>query len=109
MMTFNEYQEHAEKTAVYPSKIGMAYTALGLAGEAGEVANKVKKVYRDASGRLGPVERVAISDELGDCLWYLASLANEIGVPLDVIARNNIEKLRLRQASGKLCGSGDKR
>lgn len=100
----NDYQEAAESTAIYPVARGLEYTALGLAGEAGEYANKIKKVIRD-----GTYDSDALAGELGDVLWYLAMAAKEIGVPLAVIAQRNLQKLLTRQAAGKLGGSGDDR
>ena len=109
-LTFNEYQERARETAFYPD-IGnnIGYPALGLCGEAGEVAEKVKKVYRDSGGVLDSTTIAAIRKELGDVLWYLANLAYEIGAPLDTIARENLAKLQDRAARGKMSGSGDQR
>jgi NTP pyrophosphatase (non-canonical NTP hydrolase) len=94
---------------VYPPKIGLAYAALGLAGEAGEVANKVKKVYRDADGVLSDEARDALSDELGDVLWYVAAVATELGLSLNAVAEANLDKLARRQRLGRLQGSGDAR
>ena len=81
-MNLNEYQQAARETAIYPTDIGLAYTTLGLAGEAGELANKVKKVYRDDAGILTTEARWKLADELGDVLWYVAAVASEIGIKL---------------------------
>lgn len=108
-MRFDEYQKAAMETVVYPDEIGLAYTALGLAGEAGEIANKVKKVYRDSGGVLDTGRRAAIADEMGDALWYLAALATELGVSLDKVADDNIAKLAQRAEAGVLQGDGDNR
>ena len=109
-MFFKEYQEKARTTAIYPD-LGdnLWYPALGLCGESGEVAEKVKKVYRDANGTLGPARRAELEKELGDVLWYLANLASEAGLDLDDVARRNLEKLATRKATNKLQGSGDNR
>ncbi len=104
-MEFNEYQTEARKTAVYPPDVGLQYTALGLAGEAGEVANKVKKVLRGD----GAIDTKAVQGELGDVLWYISNLATELGIKLDDIANDNLAKLRDRMARGVLKGSGDNR
>lgn len=104
-MTLNEYQDLAARTAVYPKDLGFFYTALGLAGEAGEYANKVKKVIR-RDDKLDPKE---YAKELGDCLWYIALAAKEIGFTLDEIATMNVAKLYLRDQAGTLKGSGDER
>lgn len=108
-MDFQKYQKAVKDTAIYPPECGLAYTALGLAGEAGEVANKVKKVYRDSKGLICFDDIGKIADELGDVLWYVAAVANEIGHSLDGIASRNIEKLLSRKERGTLSGSGDNR
>lgn len=91
-----EYQALALKTANYPKQHALTYLSLGLAGEAGEVANIAKKVIRDDFGVLQSTKKDAILDELGDVLWYVAVLAWELGVTLDDLAEHNIEKLRAR-------------
>ena len=111
-MTFNNYQTNASRTAFYPRVFknqGLYYTALGLAGEAGEVANKVKKVMRDDNGNLEEKAKAEIFDELGDVLWYCATIADEIGVNLEDVAKLNLIKLKDRMNRGKIKGSGDKR
>ena len=111
-MTFNNYQTNASRTAFYPRVFknqGLYYTALGLAGEAGEVANKVKKVMRDNNGNLEEKAKAEIFDELGDVLWYCATIADEIGVNLEDVAKLNLIKLQDRMNRGKIQGSGDKR
>jgi len=111
-MTFNNYQTNASRTAFYPRVFknqGLYYTALGLAGEAGEVANKVKKVMRDNNGNLEEKAKAEIFDELGDVLWYCATIADEIGVNLEDVAKLNLIKLKDRMNRGKIKGSGDKR
>jgi NTP pyrophosphatase (non-canonical NTP hydrolase) len=109
-MTLNEYQEHALETAVYPEKYKVVYPALGLAGEAGETADKIKKVLRgDDGGVLTDEKRQAVAMEIGDVLWYCATLAHDLGYDLDTIAKMNYAKLKSRQERGKLSGSGDNR
>ena len=111
-MTFNNYQANAGRTAFYPRYLandGLYYTALGLVGEAGEIANKVKKIMRDNSGKVTKQAKADIFDELGDVLWYCASLADELGVNLEDVAGNNLIKLADRLKRGKIKGSGDKR
>ena len=112
-MELNDYQQWAVDTAIYPEPgrpLGMAYTALGLAGEAGEVANKVKKVLRDYEDASVPWEVYEdIAGELGDALWYLAVCADELGFDLESIAEANLTKLRSRKERGVLGGSGDNR
>ena len=109
-MTFDEYQQRAAKTAIYPDQgRNLTYTSLGLAGEAGEYCNKVKKIQRDQAGVLTPETRKALKAELGDLLWYLAACARELQISLGDIATENIESLAARQARGTLSGSGDHR
>lgn len=108
----NRYQRMAEETANYPREReldGLDYATLGLAGEAGEVANKVKKVHRDDGCVLTDEKRHAIAEELGDVLWYVAMAAKEIGYSLDEVALLNYAKLRSRARRGKIGGSGDER
>jgi NTP pyrophosphatase (non-canonical NTP hydrolase) len=94
----------ASETAVYKTEHSVIYPALGLAAEAGEVANKVKKILRD-----GNFNREAIADEVGDCLWYIAALCRDLNVDMKELAKNNLRKLHDRKARGVIQGSGDKR
>jgi NTP pyrophosphatase (non-canonical NTP hydrolase) len=105
----SEYQRLARRTAQYPREAWLAYPALGLAGEAGEVAEHAKKTIRDDGGVLSDERRAAMSKELGDVLWYVAQLASELELDLDEIAQGNLEKLLSRQRRGVLSGSGDER
>jgi len=109
-LDFNLYQKQARKTAVYPN-LGnnFVYPTLGLTGEAGEVAEKIKKVLRDKNGLIDKNARRELKKELGDVLWYLANLATEIGLSLEEIARTNLKKLASRKKRGKIHGSGDNR
>jgi len=108
-LTFDEYQTEAKKTAIYPKSAGVMYPALGLTGEAGEVANKVKKIVRDGYVNSPPDWREQVSHELGDVLWYCAALASDLGLSLGRIAKENANKLSGRQQRGTLGGSGDNR
>jgi len=108
-LTFDDYQKQAKKTAIYPSSAGVMYPALGLTGEAGEVANKVKKVVRDGYKNSPPDWREQVAHELGDVLWYCAALASDLGLSLGRIATENADKLSGRQERGTLGGSGDNR
>jgi NTP pyrophosphatase (non-canonical NTP hydrolase) len=109
-MDLNNYQTEALKTAVYPNMgSNFPYPALGLAGEAGEVADKLKKVIRDNDGILTDPVRDAVAKELGDVLWYVSVLAFELDYNLEEIAQNNLAKLASRQERGVLTGSGDNR
>jgi NTP pyrophosphatase (non-canonical NTP hydrolase) len=104
----SDYQRRSRVTAVYPDAgSNLAYPALGLCGEAGEAAEKVKKAIRDDGGELTPERRDALATELGDVLWYVAQLATEAGLELDQIARANLEKLLSRRDRAVLQGSGD--
>lgn len=109
-LTFAEYQERAGDTAKYPGAgSNPIYPTLGLAGEAGEVAEKVKKVLRDSGGQFDADAVAAIKKELGDVLWYVARLAAELGLDMDEIAAENLAKLAARKQRGTLSGSGDER
>jgi NTP pyrophosphatase (non-canonical NTP hydrolase) len=108
-MELSDYQRQSRRTAEYPREAWLAYPALGLAGEAGEVAEHAKKAIRDDAGKVSDERRAAMSKELGDVLWYVAQLASELGLDLDDIAAQNLEKLFSRQRRGVLSGSGDDR
>ena len=100
-MTFDEYQVKAIQTAIYDHPI--IYPTLGLCGESGEVAEKVKKHLRDGSS-LDELKK-----ELGDVLWYISAIASDLKLSLDDIAETNISKLTSRLERGKIQGSGDNR
>lgn len=109
-MTFSEYQKKSKKTALYPRlKPSFIYPALGLAGEVGEVSEKLKKVIRDKNGVVDQETKASIKSELGDVLWYISQLATELEISLEEIAEGNIEKLFSRHKRGVLKGSGDNR
>ena len=109
-MNFDNYQIEARKTAIYPNKDkNFIYPTLGLVGEAGEVAEKIKKILRDKNGSLDQKSKLAIKKELGDVLWYLSNLCNELNFSLNDVANTNLEKLNLRLSNGKISGSGDDR
>lgn len=121
-LSFQEYQERAATTAVYPmvavspNSVGeyshsenYIYPVLGLCGEAGEVAEKVKKLIRDKDGVVNESDRQAIAKELGDVLWYLAALCKEFNLDMGQVAQSNLDKLAARAAAGTLKGSGDDR
>ncbi|MDL1912336.1 nucleotide pyrophosphohydrolase [Chloroflexi bacterium CFX6] len=109
-MNFKDYQTKSRKTAGYPA-IGhpVIYPVLGLANEAGEVAGKIKKVFRDKEGKISEETREALKAELGDVLWYLTQVATELDLSLDEIAESNIAKLYDRLERGKIRGDGDNR
>jgi NTP pyrophosphatase (non-canonical NTP hydrolase) len=101
-LSLDEYQERVMTTAIYKDKI--LYTALGLCGEAGEVAEKIKKWLRD-----GELDDIELAKELGDVMWYVAALSNDLGYDLSEIAEINLIKLQSRKARGTLQGNGDNR
>lgn len=108
-MTLNDYQRQALTTAQYGEGNRIIYPTLGLTGEAGELADKVKKVLRDNGGIFTDEKKKDIIFELSDVLWYCAALANDLGYTLDDVAVMNIEKLKSRQERGVIGGSGDNR
>lgn len=121
-MEIKEYQTIIEKTAIYPKEIGPLYCTLGLAGETGEVAEKIKKLYRDNPKLLALLKdknkqyysdvidfQNDLTKELGDILWYVTALANEFGISLEDIFAKNYEKLIKRRETNTLHGSGDNR
>ena len=109
-MDFDDYQKKSRKTAGYPA-IGhpVIYPTLGLVNEAGEVAGKIKKVFRDKEGQINEETRAALKAELGDVLWYIAQVATELNLSLDEIAQYNITTLYERLERGKIKGDGDNR
>ncbi|MFC1465504.1 MAG: nucleoside triphosphate pyrophosphohydrolase family protein [Candidatus Brachytrichaceae bacterium NZ_4S206] len=109
-MDFSDYQRLSRRTAHYPP-IGhpVIYPALGLTNEAGEVAGKIKKIFRDKAGAIGEADRAALKAELGDVLWYLAQVCTELDLSLDDVAQHNLDKLASRQERGVISGEGDER
>ena len=105
----NEYQQRALETAQYPADKKIIYPTLGLSGEAGEVADKVKKVIRDNNEQFDSERKQSIAMEVSDVLWYVATLAHDLGYSLQEIAEMNYAKLKSRQERGKISGSGDNR
>ena len=110
-MDLNKYQEWTDTTAWYPEAgtgkvAALSYATMGLVGEAGEIANKVKKLLRDGDT---PEKRQAITDELGDVCWYLARLATELDIPYEDVFLNNQNKINDRRQRDKIHGSGDNR
>ena len=109
-MDFSTYQQRSRETARYPDVgVNPIYPTLGLCGEAGEVADKVKKVIRDQQGAFSAHTVAALELELGDVLWYVAQLASELGLDLDGVAQANLDKLASRSARNVIAGSGDDR
>ncbi|AYB70921.1 MazG-like nucleotide pyrophosphohydrolase [Streptomyces phage Yaboi] len=113
-LSMTDYQQIAAETAIYKgageaTTEAINYTILGLAGEAGELCNSFKKALRDDNGVVTAERAENLAKELGDVFWYVANLANELGYPLELIAKQNLQKLKSRQARGVLSGSGDNR
>ena len=109
-MNFKTYQEKARETALYPNLgSNIVYPTLGLVGEAGEVAEKVKKVIRDNNEIFDDESKIGIKKELGDVLWYISNLCTELNINLEDVALQNLEKLKLRASKGNIRGSGDDR
>lgn len=109
-MKFDEYQIKAREFDVIPMKPDrLTYCGLGLSGEAGEVSDKIKKLWRDFNGKLTESQKSAIIFELGDCLWYIAAICDSIGCNLSAVPLRNIEKLTSRKERNKLHGEGDNR
>ena len=109
-MNFVTYQLNARKTAIYPSLgSNYVYPTLGLVGESGEVAEKVKKVIRDKNGVFDQETLIGLKKELGDVLWYIANICSELNLSLEDIAEENLNKLKKRSLEGKINGSGDNR
>lgn len=112
-MDFNEYQDAATKTArnwddTRPIPF-LAYVTMGLAGEAGEAVDKLKKIFRNDNGVVHEEKKEDIKKELGDVLWYLSQIARELGIPFEDVAKTNIAKLADRQARGVIASEGDNR
>lgn len=105
----DEYQQKIEQFVIYPREHAYNYLALGLASEAGEVAGVVKKVIRDNDGWFSDEAKLALLKELGDVIWYVSTLASEIGVDMSEILAENYYKLEFRASRGMLGGSGDNR
>lgn len=112
-MKLDEYQDEAIKLARFPKiniewpdgqleRASFVYPALGLAGEAGEVLEHIKKIVRNDFGAISKERREKVKGELGDVLWYLARLAYEFDLSLETIAKENLKKLQQRDREGKI-------
>lgn len=113
-MEFNEYQKESRKTALYTKDNAncgspLVYVALGIAGESGEVVEKIKKLMRNQKGVITDESRQDLRKELGDVLWYIAQMATELNITLDDIAKTNLVKLTSRLERGTLHSQGDDR
>ena len=110
-MTLDEYQKEALVTAVFKEDKfqDLAHWVFGITGEAGEIAEKIKKIVRDKDGVLSDEDKEEIIKEIGDVLWYLAVLSEHLNISFEEVGKRNIAKLRSRHARGKISGSGDNR
>lgn len=110
-MEFNEYQDKTTEDAVFDEDVipPVAFAALGLSGETGEVAEKIKKIFRNDKGEISDEKREDLKKELGDVLWYLAQLAQLLGIPLEDVAKANLDKLSSRLDRGVVNSEGDDR
>ncbi len=108
-MDFNEYQKEAKKTLIYKKDDKLQYLTLGLTGEAGEVADKIKKIMRDKDGKVSEEDKDALVKELGDVLWYMSQVADFLGIEFEQVAKQNLEKLFSRYERGVIKGEGDNR
>lgn len=110
-MKFDEYQKRALTTASSTDDElkDIMHWVLGVTGESGEIAEKVKKIIRDKKGKFSASDKEEISNEIGDVLWYLATLSHELGFSFEDIAKNNLDKLQSRKKRGVIGGSGDNR
>lgn len=110
-MDFDEYQKRALTTVLTTDDTfkDLLHWVLGINGESGEIAEKVKKIIRDKNGEVSDEDKKDLAKEIGDVLWYLAVFADQLGISLDDIAQQNLEKLQSRKQRGVLGGSGDDR
>ncbi len=109
-MTLNFYMRQAIENTIYDDSMGAYYSVLGLCGEAGEVADKLKKIYRDKDWKNITIEdKEDIKKELGDVLWYIAKMCDDLGFTLNEVAETNLYKIHDRKERGTLRGSGDNR
>lgn len=113
-MDFDDYQRRAAKYDLYEKpnnlkEVAFSEKVLGLAGEAGETADKIKKILRDEDGEATIEDKNAVAKELGDTLWYIAAISRYLDIPLSEVASGNLEKLESRLKRNKLHGAGDER
>ena len=109
-MDFKEYQEKAKHTAIYPKlDPSWIYPLLGITGESGELSERLKKILRDENKNISKEELELLKKEIGDILWYISALSTELGLDLDDIAKENMEKLQSRKSRNQIHGHGDNR
>lgn len=108
--SFDTYQRESRKTwSIIPMDHSIVYPTMGMVNEAGEVAGKVKKIFRDRAGEISEADRQALKKELGDVLWYLAQICTELDLSLQEVAEANLVKLFSRLERGQIRGDGDER
>tara|TARA_Y100001963_G_scaffold49041_1_gene68915 strand:+ start:470 stop:808 length:339 start_codon:yes stop_codon:yes gene_type:complete len=107
MLDFNKYQIETRKTKIYSDDI--IYPSLGLSGEVGELMNQIKKIYRDDNGKINFVRKQNLTKEIGDVMWYIARVADDLNIDLTEAVELNLKKLNSRMERGKIGGSGDYR
>lgn len=110
-MTLNEYQKQALTTAMHTNNEfkDLLHWVLGITGESGEIAEKMKKIIRDKNSKVSKADKIELAKEIGDVLWYLAVFSDQLGVSFDEVAKENLAKLKSRKVRGTLQGSGDNR
>ena len=110
-MTFDEYQQQALSTALTnpDPTLDKNHWVLGIAGEAGEVVEKWKKIIAYRDGKITQEDLGELAKELGDIVWYVAVLSHSLGLSFDAIMQSNVEKLKSRKARGVIAGKGDNR
>lgn len=108
-MNFKKYQKESKKTAIYPIDKSLEYLSLGICGESGEIAEKIKKIIRDKNGKISEEDKELITKELGDVLWYISQIASHLNESLEKIAIENLEKIFSRLERNKIRGNGDNR
>jgi NTP pyrophosphatase (non-canonical NTP hydrolase) len=108
-LTFKQYQELSSDTRIYPEKFKVIYPALGLSGEVGETLELVKKALRDEDGNFSDERLTNLHKEIGDIIWYMAALCEDLGFDFGTVAAQNLEKLQSRKTRGMLSGSGNDR
>lgn len=110
MKDFNTYQTESRKTwGTIPMNHPIVYPTIGPVNEAGEVAGKIKKIFRDQNGQITEKDRQSLKSELGDVLWYLTQICTELGLTLEEVAETNITKFPSKRERGKIGGDGDNR
>lgn len=109
MIDIDNYQKECKKTAIYPTEYSVIYPVIGMCGETGEVAEKIKKIIRDKNSIFDETSKIEIMKELGDVMWYISNIATDLNVNMSDILTMNLDKIQSRQSRNKIHGSGDNR